>query len=58
MIIKTIIVDDDLKSRELIHTFCKTYSNDKIEILELCHSVDNAIIAIEKHNPDLIFFGY
>jgi two-component system LytT family response regulator len=55
MIIKAIIVDDDLKSRELIHSFCRTYSDDKIQILELCNSVDTAIVAIEKHNPDLIF---
>lgn len=55
MIIKAIIVDDDLKSRELIHSFCKTYNDNKIQILEQCNSVDTAIVAIEKHNPDLIF---
>jgi two-component system LytT family response regulator len=55
MVIKAIIVDDDLKSRELIHSFCKTYSDDKIKILELCNSVDTAILAIEKHNPNLVF---
>lgn len=55
MLIKAIIVDDDLKSRELIHTFCKNYSTDKIHILELCHSVDSAIISIEKNKPDLVF---
>lgn len=55
MIIKAIIVDDDPKSRELIHSFCKTYSDNKIQILELCHSVDSAILSIEKHKPDLVF---
>ena len=55
MIIKAIIVDDDLKSRELIHSFCKTYSDNKIQILDLCSSVDTAIIAVEKHKPDLVF---
>jgi two-component system LytT family response regulator len=55
MIIKAIIVDDDLKSRELIHSFCRTYSNDKIQILELCNSVEMAIISIEKNMPDLVF---
>jgi two-component system LytT family response regulator len=55
MVINAIIVDDDLKSRELIHSFCKTYSDNKIQILELCNSVDTAIVAIEKYNPDLIF---
>lgn len=55
MVIKAIIVDDDLESRELIHFFCKNYSDDKIHILELCHSVDTAILSIEKNKPDLVF---
>lgn len=55
MIIKAIIVDDDLKSRELIHSFCRTYSNDKIQILDLCNSVDTAIVSVEKNKPDLVF---
>lgn len=55
MLVKAIIVDDDLKSRELIHSFCKAYSDDKIQILDLCNSVDSAIIAIEKNKPDLVF---
>lgn len=55
MPIKAIIVDDDRKSRELIHTFCKDYSDNKIHILDLCNSVDTAIISIEKNNPDLVF---
>jgi two-component system LytT family response regulator len=55
MIIKAIIVDDDLKSRELIHSFCKIYSDDKIQILDLCSSVDTAIISIETNKPDLVF---
>ena len=55
MIIKAIIVDDDLQSRELIHSFCKTYSDNKIQILDLCNSVDSAVISIEKNKPDLVF---
>nr|WP_315199235.1 LytTR family DNA-binding domain-containing protein [uncultured Flavobacterium sp.] len=55
MIIKAIIVDDDLKSRELIHSFCKAYSDNKIQILDLCSSVDSAVISIEQNKPDLVF---
>jgi two-component system LytT family response regulator len=55
MLIKAIIVDDDYKSRELIHSFCKIYSDNKIQILDLCHSVDAAILSIEKYQPDLVF---
>lgn len=55
MIIKAIIVDDDAKSRELIQSFCKIYGDEKIIILDLCNSVDAAIISIEKNKPDLVF---
>lgn len=55
MLIKAIIVDDDLKSRELIQTFCEVYGENKIQILDLCNSVDKAIISIEKNKPDLVF---
>lgn len=55
MTIKAIIVDDDAKSRELIHDFCKIYNADKITIVDLCNSVDSAIISIEKNKPDLVF---
>ncbi|MGL5113190.1 MAG: LytR/AlgR family response regulator transcription factor [Flavobacterium sp.] len=55
MLIKAIIVDDDIKSRELIHTFCKNYSDNTIQIVDVCPSVDTAIVAIENHQPDLVF---
>lgn len=55
MTIKAIIVDDDLKSRELIHNFCKIFSDDKITIVDLCSSVDEAILSIDTNKPDLVF---
>lgn len=55
MAIKAIIVDDDLKSRELINSFCKNFYEDKIQILDLCNSVDTAIPSIETNKPDLVF---
>lgn len=52
--IKAIIVDDEKKSRvilaRLIETYCST-----IKIMELCDSVDAAIKAIKKFDPDLVF---
>ena len=37
MLIKAIIVDDDPKSRELIHSFCKTYSDNKdFRLMSFC----------------------
>lgn len=55
MLIKAIIVDDDQKSRELIQTFCEVYGENKLQILDLCKSVDTAIISIDKNKPDLVF---
>ncbi|WP_431244244.1 LytR/AlgR family response regulator transcription factor [Flavobacterium sp. P21] len=55
MKIKAIIVDDDFKSRKLIKDYCEEYFSNKIEILDDCESVDNAIFSIEKNKPDLVF---
>jgi two-component system LytT family response regulator len=52
MTIKAIIVDDDLKSRELIHSFCKIYGHNKIKF-DLCHSVDTTITSKE-NNKQLV----
>lgn len=55
MKIKAIIVDDDVKCRETIKYHCINSFPDKIEILDLCESVDSAIISIKKNKPDLVF---
>jgi two-component system LytT family response regulator len=55
MSIKAIIVDDHQKSRELIQSFCESYSNGVIQIAALCPSVDTALVAIKTHKPDLVF---
>ena len=52
--IPTIIVDDEINAREnlryLTATFCKN-----IEIIYEASNVNEAIIAIEKHDPKLVF---
>jgi two-component system, LytTR family, response regulator len=52
--IRSIIVDDELKSREslkiLIEDFC-----DNIEVYALCQNVEEGLTAIAKHKPDLVF---
>jgi two-component system LytT family response regulator len=52
--LKTIIIDDELKSREslriLIEDFC-----EGVEVLALCQNVNEGIAAIEKYKPDVIF---
>lgn len=53
--IRTIIVDDEANAREFLEKLLQRYFPDKFLILDLCESVDEAIIAIEKYNPELVF---
>ena len=55
MKIKVIIVDDELHARSFLRKFCERYYADKIDVLEECNSVASAVIAIKKHQPDLVF---
>jgi two-component system, LytTR family, response regulator len=52
--IRGIIVDDELKSREslkiLLEDFC-----EGVEVAALCRGVDEAIEAIKRLNPDVVF---
>ncbi|RYJ51015.1 response regulator transcription factor [Flavobacterium petrolei] len=53
--IKTIIVDDEFNAREFLEKLLQRYFSDKFLVLALCESVDEAIHAIEKFNPELVF---
>lgn len=53
--IKTIIVDDEFNAREFLEKLLQRYFPDKFLVLALCESVDDAIDAIEKFNPELVF---
>jgi two-component system LytT family response regulator len=52
--IRSIIVDDELKSREslkiLLEDFC-----ENVEVLALCQNVAEGIDAIKAHKPDVVF---
>lgn len=52
--IRGVIVDDELKSREslkiLLEDFC-----EGVEVSALCQNVDEAIEAIQRVNPDVVF---
>lgn len=52
--IKSIIVDDELKSRENLEILLTDFSNG-IEVLALCKTVDEAYDAIQKLKPDVVF---
>lgn len=52
--LKTIIVDDEKLSSEVISNYLKLYCND-IEVVASVSSIKTAFKAIKKHNPDFIF---
>jgi two-component system LytT family response regulator len=53
--IKTLIVDDEYNAREFLEKLLLRYFPDKFFILAKCESVDEAVIAIEKFNPEIVF---
>jgi two-component system LytT family response regulator len=52
--INAIIVDDEEKSRATLHKLVSNHC-PKVQIVELCDSVETAMKAIEKHNPHIVF---
>ena len=52
--IKTIIVEDEQQSRELLELMLEKY-NDIITITDCCATPAKAIESITKHEPDLVF---
>jgi two-component system LytT family response regulator len=54
MMLRTLIVDDEKPSREVLSNYLNEYCPD-VEILALCNSVKTAHKAILKYNPQLVF---
>lgn len=52
--LKAILIDDEELGRTSLSNLLKTYCSN-IEICAMCHDIDDAYQAINKHNPDLIF---
>ncbi|SDD32869.1 two component transcriptional regulator, LytTR family [Algoriphagus faecimaris] len=53
--IKTILVDDERHALESLKLLLDRLFPEKFEFCALCLSVDQAIPAIQKHEPDLVF---
>lgn len=53
--IKTVIIDDELNAREFLEKLLKRYFQDKFFVCAKCQSVDEGVIAIQEHDPDLVF---
>jgi len=50
----SIIVDDELSSRETLNSYIVKYCTD-VQVLELCKNIDEGLSAIQKHKPDIVF---
>jgi two-component system, LytTR family, response regulator len=53
--IKVVIVDDEERARGLMRKLCERYFNERIEVVAECVSVENAVTAIRKYKPDVVF---
>lgn len=52
--IRSVIVDDEEKSRKLLRNLIKDYC-DQVEVVDMADSMDSAIQVIKKNKPDLLF---
>ncbi|OOG71113.1 LytTR family DNA-binding domain-containing protein [Algoriphagus sp. A40] len=53
--IKTILVDDERHALESLKMLLERLFPEQFEFLALCNSVDQAIPAIQQHQPELVF---
>ena len=52
--LKCIIVDDELKSRESLKSILLTFCED-VEVSALCQDIVEGLKAIDEHQPDIVF---
>ena len=52
--LKSIVVDDELKSRESLKKMLTTFC-EGVEVLATCQNVKEAMEAIQQHKPDVVF---
>ena len=52
--VRTLIVDDELRARETIQALLEIYCKDTVEIVGQAKNVNTGIDAIRKHKPDLV----
>ncbi len=52
--ISCVLVDDEENATKVLSKFLASYCPD-VDVVEVAHSMDKGIAAIEKHNPQLVF---
>lgn len=53
--IKCIIIDDEKKAREAFEKIINLYFKDKLIVMDKASNVKDGVMAINKHNPDVVF---
>lgn len=53
--IKVVIIDDEINAQSLLEKTLDRYFPNKFNIVEKCNSVDSGVLAIKKHEPELVF---
>ena len=53
--IKAVIIDDEINAQSLLEKTINRYFPNKFSIVEKCNSVDSGVLAIKKHEPELVF---
>lgn len=53
--IKTLIIDDENSASEFLEKMLQRYFPNKFYVCSLCESIDEAVVAIETYQPDLVF---
>tara|TARA_B100000780_G_scaffold275102_2_gene241142 strand:+ start:1528 stop:2277 length:750 start_codon:yes stop_codon:yes gene_type:complete len=52
--IKAVIIDDEERARRVIRNLLKTYCAE-VEVIATCSSIPEAVIAINEHEPNVVF---
>lgn len=53
--IKAVIIDDEINAQSLLEKTLERYFPNKFYVVEKCNSVDSGVLAIKKHDPELVF---
>lgn len=55
MMLKTILVDDEVSCTDILHWQLETYCKEQVEVLTQCNSAQVALERISELKPDLVF---
>ena len=53
--IRSIIIDDEKKSRDLLESMISRYLSEKVQVVSKLSSINDAIDTINNDCPDLVF---